>query len=67
MVSRGVRCFHVVDLDAAFGREPHYPGFSAILAIKESAVSLQGSGGIRSLDSALWMLDLGASRSSSGL
>ena len=62
MVSRGVRCFHVVDLDAAFGREPSLPRFLRDIGHQGKRVSLQVAGGIRSLDSARRMLDLGASR-----
>lgn len=60
LVSRGIRRFHVVDLDAAFGREATLPGF--LRAAAGGRVRLQVAGGIRSIDSARRMFDLGADR-----
>jgi phosphoribosylformimino-5-aminoimidazole carboxamide ribotide isomerase len=62
LVSRGIRWFHVVDLDAAFGRESTLPGFLRAIGNGGRGVRLQVAGGIRSIDAAQRMLDLGAAR-----
>ena len=61
-VSNGLRRFHVVDLGAAFGREPSLPGFLRAVAGRKRGVRLQVAGGIRSIAAARRLFDLGAAR-----
>lgn len=59
---KGLRWFHVVDLDAAWGRRPALPGFLRAIRGGQEGVRLQVAGGIRSLDAARRLLDGGAAR-----
>lgn len=57
---QGAECLHLVDLDAALGRGSNGEIVKAI--IEDVGVPVQVGGGIRSLESARGLLDLGAGR-----
>ena len=57
---QGAECLHLVDLDAALGRASNEEIVKAIIV--DVGVPVQVGGGIRSLESARGLLDLGAGR-----
>ena len=59
-VSKGAEYLHLVDLDAAFGKEGNIPVFTRI--IKESGVPAEVGGGIRSTETVDELVAAGADR-----
>lgn len=59
-VSKGAEYLHLVDLDAAFGKEGNIPVFTRI--IKESGVPAEVGGGIRSTETVDELVAVGADR-----
>lgn len=58
----GARWLHLVDLDRAFGTGDNDPAIAAVLAAVGARLTVQVGGGVRSMERASALLDLGVTR-----